>query len=233
VLVAVDAAFAIVMARTGGGSEDAATLFLVDAGTPGFEVGRVIPTLDSAAAGGHAAVRFSGCEVPAEAVLGEPGQGFRHAQVRLAPARLTHCMRFLGLAQRALDVALDRSAEREAFGARLDALGLAQQLIADSVIDLESSRALVRRCAELLDAGAPARAETSIAKVHVAEAVGRVIDRAVQLCGGLGVSHELPLARFLLEARGFRIYDGPSETHRFAIARRAVRRRAAERAGSS
>src|SRR4051812_17272290 len=218
------AAFAICMAR----APEGATMFLVDAGTPGFEVGRHMPTTDSVFTGGHCEVRFRGCRVGPDAVLGAVGEGFRYAQVRLGPARLTHCMRWLGLAQRALDVALDRAAGREVFGSRLDELGLAQGLIADCVIDLEASRALIRRAAEVLDAGGRASGETSVAKVFVSEAVVRVIDRAIQLTGGDGVSHDLPLARFLYEARPFRIYDGPSETHRWAIARRASRTRAQE-----
>jgi acyl-CoA dehydrogenase len=216
------------MARTGAGANEA-TMFLVDADTPGFTVGRAIPTMDSAFVGGHCEVSFRECFVADDAVLGEVGRGFRYAQVRLAPARLTHCMRWLGVARRALDVALDHAAEREAFGQRLEDLGMVQGLVADSVIDLESSRALVRYACWVIDSGAHGRHESSVAKVHVSEAVGRVVDRAVQICGGLGVSHDAPLARYLTEVRPFRIYDGPSETHRWAIARRASRRRAAER----
>jgi acyl-CoA dehydrogenase len=219
------AAFAICMARAPQG----ATMFLVDADNPGMVVGRRMLTTDTVFAGGHSEVEFRECFVSPEAVLGSVGEGFRYAQVRLGPARLTHCMRWLGLARRALDIALDRAAERELFGARLDELGLAQGLIADSVIDLEASRALIRWAASTLDAGRPGRHETSIAKVFVAEAVFRVIDRALQLTGGDGVTHDLPLARFLNEVRPFRIYDGPSETHRWAIARRASRDRARER----
>jgi acyl-CoA dehydrogenase len=219
------AAFTICMARAPQGP----TMFLIDAGTPGFEVGRHMPTTDSVFVGGHCEVRFEDCHVGDDAVLGEVGQGYRYAQVRLGPARLTHCMRWLGLAQRALDIALDRAAEREVFGARLEELGLAQGLIADSAIDLEASRALIQRAADALAAGQRAGNETSVAKVFCSEAAYRVVDRAIQLCGGDGVSHDLPLARFLNEVRPFRIYDGPSETHRWAIARRASRRRAAER----
>jgi len=219
------AAFAICMARAPAGP----TMFLVDADNPGYTVGRRMHATDTVVAGGHSEVSFRECFVRADAVLGEVGAGFRHAQVRLAPARLTHCMRWLGLARRALDIALDRAAERELFGARLEDLGLAQGLIADSVIDIEASRALIVRAAEELDAGRPARHETSIAKVFVAEAVFRVVDRAMQLTGGDGVTHDLPLARFLNEVRPFRIYDGASEAHRWAIARRASRRRAAGR----
>jgi len=215
------AAFGICVARTGDG---AATMFMIDAGTPGFTVGRRIETLDHAI-GGHFELHFDGCEVPGDAVLGEVDQGFRYAQVRLVPARLTHCMRWLGLARRSLDIALDHTDGRELFGARLHDLGLAQALIADSVIDLEASRALVSRACAAIDAGARGTGESSVAKVFVAEAVFRVVDRAIQLCGGSGVSHELPLARYLNEVRAFRIYDGPAEVHRWSIARRASRRR--------
>jgi acyl-CoA dehydrogenase len=218
------AAFAICMAR----AREGATMFLIDADNPGWQVGRRMATTDTVFAGGHSEVALHDCRVGPEDVLGEVGQGFRYAQVRLGPARLTHCMRWLGLARRALDIALDRAAERELFGMRLEELGLAQGLIADSVIDIEASRALIRGAAEVLDAGQPGRHETSIAKVFVAEAVWRVIDRAIQLTGGDGVTHDLPLARFMNEVRPFRIYDGPSETHRWAIARRAARTRARE-----
>jgi acyl-CoA dehydrogenase len=219
------AAFSICMAR----AEQGATMFLIDASNPGWQVGRGMPTTDSVFAGGHSEVEIRDCHVDADAVLGEVGQGFRYAQVRLGPARLTHCMRWLGLARRALDIALDRAAEREVFGSRLEDLGLAQGLIADSVIDLEASRSLIRWAAGVLDSGGHGRHETSVAKVFVAEAVWRVIDRSLQLTGGDGVTADLPLARFQNEVRPFRIYDGPSETHRWAIARRASRVRAAER----
>jgi acyl-CoA dehydrogenase len=221
------AAFSICMAR----ADEGATMFLIDAENPGWQVGRGMPTTDSVFAGGHSEVAIRECFVDADAVLGEVGQGFRYAQVRLGPARLTHCMRWLGLARRALDIALDRAAERELFGSRLEELGLAQALIADSVIDIEASRSLINWAAGVLDSGAHGRHETSVAKVFVAEAVWRVIDRSLQLTGGDGVTSDLPLARFQNEVRPFRIYDGPSETHRWAIARRASRVRAAERDG--
>jgi acyl-CoA dehydrogenase len=219
------AAFSICMAR----AEEGATMFLISAENPGWQVGRGMPTTDTVFAGGHSEVSIRDCFVEPDAVLGEVGQGFRYAQVRLGPARLTHCMRWLGLARRALDIALDRAAEREVFGSRLEELGLAQGLIADSVIDLEASRSLIRWAAGVLDSGGQGRHETSVAKVFVAEAVWRMIDRSLQLTGGDGVTGDLPLARFLNEVRPFRIYDGPSETHRWAIARRASRVRAAER----
>jgi acyl-CoA dehydrogenase len=215
------AAFFIVMARTG---RDAGTMFLVDAGTPGLRVGRHIPTMDHGFTGGHCEVHLEGCVVPDDAVLGAVDAGFANAQVRLGPARLTHCMRWLGIAQRAQEVAVRYAAERELFGSRLADLGMAQQQIADNEIDLAASRALVLSAAAELDRGGRASESTSIAKTFVAEAVNRVVDRSLQLCGASGVSHDLPLARFAAEIRPFRIYDGASEVHRWSLARRAVRR---------
>ena len=181
------AAFAICMARTEDAVEDGrgATLFLVEAENEGMVVGRPLKTMDSAFVGGHFEVEFRDCRVADDAVLGEPGLGFRYAQARLAPARLTHCMRWLGLARRALDIALDRAAEREAFGSRLGELGMVQALVADCVIDIESSRALIQRAAWVLDSGGSGRGESQVAKVHVSEAVGRQDDRGAGRDAGL------------------------------------------------
>lgn len=217
------AAFTICMAM----AEEGATMFLVDAENPGWRIERIIEATDRAFPGGHAEVVFEDCRVDDDAVLGAVGEGYRYAQVRLAPARLTHCERWLGAARRTLDIALARANEREAFGARLGELGMVQQKIAESVIDIETSRALIWRCAWVLDNGGHARHESSVAKAHVAEAVGRVVDRSVQICGALGISGDTPLARLMNELRPFRIYDGPTETHLWAIARRTLRARAA------
>jgi acyl-CoA dehydrogenase len=223
------AAFAIVMARTGESITRGrgATMFLVDADNPGWQVGRVVDCIDRVAPGGHAEVRLQNCFVPSEAILGEEGLGYQYAQVRLAPARLTHCMRWLGIARRAHEVALDRAAQREAFGSRLADLGMIQQMIADSAIDLHLSRLMIRHTSWLLDSGTSAQKESSMTKVHVAEAVDRVVDRSMQICGSLGTSGDTPIARFHSEIRAFRIYDGASEAHRWSIARREVRARAA------
>jgi acyl-CoA dehydrogenase len=223
------AAFAICMARTGNTIEGGrgATMFIVDADAPGMRIDRVVHAADRSFPGGHAEMVFEDCRVGDDAVLGEVGQGYGYAQVRLGPARLTHCMRWLGLARRALDIALDRANEREAFGVRLGELGMVQQLIADSEADLQTTRLLIWHAAWVLDRGDAGRAETSLTKAHAAEAVYRVVDRAIQICGSLGVSGDLPLVRYLTEVRPFRIYDGPTETHRWTIARRALRRRAA------
>jgi acyl-CoA dehydrogenase len=232
---AIGAGFCIVMTRTEATAESAAgaTMFLVDMDHPGVRVGEPIHTIDRAIDGGHPHLYFEDCVVPATAVLGEVGQGFRYAQVRLGPARLTHCMRWLGLARRSLDIALDRAERREIFGAPMKNLGLAQELIAQCEIDIETSDAIITKTASLLASDPKAgSAMSSIAKVHCSEAVFRVIDRCIQICGGDGVSDGLPLAQYLNEVRPFRIYDGANETHKWAIARRASsRRRKAVEAG--
>lgn len=226
---AIGAGFCIVMARTEA-HHDApagATMFLVPMDAPGVRIGESIHTIDRYIPGGHPHLYLAAVEVPDGAVLGEIGQGFRYAQVRLGPARLTHCMRWLGLARRSLDIALDRAGQRELFGQPMKELGLAQHLIAESVIDIETADAIITKTAHLLDSDPKAGAAmSSVAKVHCSEAIYRVIDRAVQLCGGDGVSDGLPLAQFLNEVRPFRIYDGANETHRWAIARRASAARA-------
>ena len=220
------AAFAICMARTSGepGHRGGATMFLVDADNPGMRLVRHVDTMDVSMLGGHCELRFENCTVPDDAVLGAVDEGFVYAQVRLGPARMTHYMRWLGIARRAQDIAVRRTVQRRLFGARLAELGMVQQMIADNEIDIEASRALILRACWDLDQGRSGAQLTSIAKTFVAEAVWRVVDRAVQMCGALGVSHDVLLARFLQEVRPFRIYDGPSETHRWAIARRVVNR---------
>lgn len=224
------AGFMIVMARTSGRPGDAAgaTMFLIRTDQPGLTVERHIPTMDKSMAGGHCEVRFTRCVVNDDAVLGGVDEGFRYAQIRLGPARMTHCMRWLGAARRAHEVAIAYTVERDVFGASLSRQGMTQQAIADNEIDLAASRGLIHAACRELDEGSPAADSTSIAKTFVAEAVGRIVDRSIQLCGGLGVSEDLPLARIYREVRAFRIYDGPSEVHRWALARRAVKRLSAD-----
>ncbi|CAM3125946.1 acyl-CoA dehydrogenase family protein [Mycobacterium colombiense] len=225
------AAFTICMARTSGEPGDAggATMFLVDAGNPGMKLVRHIETLDESLYGGHIEVLYENCFVPDEAVLGEVDQGYRYAQVRLGPARMTHCMRWLGIARRAQDIAVDRAVERRLFGSRLGDLGMVQQMIADNAIDIAAARGLILRACWELDQGGHGSQSTSIAKTFCAESIWRVADRSLQICGALGVSGDLLLGRFLREVRPFRIYDGPSETHRWAIARRIINRHEREK----
>ncbi len=219
------AAFTIVLAKTGElRGREGATMFLVDADNPGYRVVRRVPTLDSVSPGGHGEVEFADCAVGEEAILGEAGKGFEYAQLRLGPGRLTHCMRWLGAARRALDYAVDYASERQSFGARLAEHQGVQFMVADSEIEMHAARLMIWHAAWMLDQGSPARHETSMAKVFVAETVNRVVDRALQICGGLGVSEDSPLALLYREIRPFRIYDGPSEVHRMSIGRRVFRR---------
>lgn len=220
------AGFTIVMARniTGNQAEDEsgqqATMLLADMDTPGISIERQIATVDRTYPGGHPMVRFDDVRIPAEHVLGEVGRGFQYAQVRLAPARLTHCMRWLGAAQRAHDIATAYANQRQAFGKKLvdhEGVGF---MLADNEIDLHQSRLAIWHTAWLLDQGHDAGKESSMAKVMCSEAQHRVVDRSQQILGGMGFTHETVVAQIASEIRAFRIYDGPSEVHRWSIARR-------------
>jgi acyl-CoA dehydrogenase len=230
---AMGAAFAIVAAVTDPSvsPRQGTTLFLVDAGTLGFDVVRAIPTMTSGGPGGHCEITLRDCFVSDDRVLGRPGDGFKLMQQRLGPARLTHCMRWLGAAQRAMDVAVPYVRQRQAFGKHLAEHQAVQWQLADSVIDLHASRLLVLEAAWKLDRGDEARQLTSICKVFVAEAVGRVIDRCVQLTGATGIARDCILERLYRDVRAFRIYDGPSEVHRMVIARQLLRGGASEGEG--
>jgi acyl-CoA dehydrogenase len=214
------AGFAIIMAK---GEDGNATMFLADMDSPGIEVVRAMDSLDSAFPGGHAVVRFNNLRVPASDILGEPGKGFRYAQVRLAPARLTHCMRWLGAARRAHDIASAYAGKREVFGQKLIGHEGVGFMLADNEIDIRMSRLSIWHTAWVLDQGARGTVESSIAKVFCSEAIWRVVDRCVQVLGGQGVTGETLVARIFNEVRGFRIYDGPSEVHRWSIAQRIAR----------
>lgn len=220
------ATFAVTMAITDPGvpAHRGTSVFLVPTDTPGYRLIRSIPTMGDHFAGGHGEVEFDRVRVPQSALLGKLDDGFRMAQLRLGPARLTHCMRWLGVAQRALDIAVARAKEREAFGKKLAEHEAMQWMIADSEIELHASRMMVLHAAWKHEQGDEIRHESSICKVFVAEAVNRVIDRAIQICGALGITKDLPLEQFYREARAFRIYDGPSEVHRMVIARNVIKR---------
>lgn len=219
------AAFFLIMARTNPDIpvHKGSTIFVVPAGALGIELVRSVPHMGAADVGGHGELRFVGLRVPQSAILGQEGDGFALTQARLGPARLTHCMRWTGIAQRALEIATHYAAEREAFGKHLAEHQAVQWMLADSATELYAGRLMIQRAAWLLERGEQARQETSMAKVFVAETVNRVIDRAIQICGGLGISHDLPLSDWYESARAFRIYDGASEVHRMVIARQVIR----------
>lgn len=210
------AGLAIIMARTSGG----ATLFLTDMDTPGIVIERTLGTIDRSMPGGHAVVKLDEVRVPMDQVLGEVDQGFKYAQIRLAPARLTHCMRWWGSAKRAHDIATAYACQRKAFGKPLidhEGVGF---MLADNEIDLKQSELTIDWCAWVLDQGHLGTAESSIAKVAVSEALYRVADRCVQVLGGMGVTDDTPVQQIFRDIRAFRIYDGPSEVHRWSIAKR-------------
>ena len=218
---AIGAAFAIVVARTEAG----VSWFLVDADAPGFRIVRDIPTMEPFTRGGHAEIELVDCRVGADALVGEEGRGLEYAQMRLEGARLFHCMRYIGLASRAMQIAQDYAATRESFGARLAAHQMVQAMVADAHIDLYASRLMTLDVARRLDRGESIRHESSMTKVFVSEAVNRVADSAVQMTGALGISEDVPLSMILRQLRPFRIYDGASEVHRAAIAKRVFSKR--------
>jgi len=221
------AAFTIIMAHVpdGHGMESGPTMFLSPMDADGIIIERGLETMDSSFTGGHCEVVFDNLRVPADAVLGEVGQAFRYVQVRLAPARLTHCMRWLGGAARAHDIATDYARNREAFGKPLGEHEGVGFMLADNEIDLQQSRLMIWWTARELDAGSKARHESSMTKVAVSEALFRVADRCVQILGGMGMTEDTVVNQMFREIRGFRIYDGPSEVHRWAIARRILKNR--------
>lgn len=209
----------IVMAKT----EEGATLFLVDLPDPAVRIERVLDTIDSSMPGGHSIVAIEGLRVPADQILGEPHKGFDYAQVRLAPARLTHCMRWLGAATRAHEIACRYAVKRHAFGKPLidhEGVGF---MLADNRIALQQAWLMIDWCAGVLDGGAPGIAESSMAKVAVSDLLFGVSDRCVQVMGGTGVSGDTIVEQVFREIRAFRIYDGPTEVHKWSLAKRIKR----------
>jgi acyl-CoA dehydrogenase len=206
----------IVMAKTA----DGATMFLVDLPNPAIRVERVPETIDSTLPGGHPTSRIENLRVHASAVLGEVGAGFKYAQVRLSPARLTHCMRWLGACIRAQEIASRYAVQRQAFGKLLiDHEGVGFKL-AENRIALQQCELMIDWCAEVLDTGAPGTTESSMAKVAVSEALFRVADNCVQVMGGTGVTRDTIVEQVFREVRAFRIYDGPTEVHLWSLAKR-------------
>jgi acyl-CoA dehydrogenase len=227
---AVGASVGIVMARTNEGNAGneahakvQATLFLVDLPDPAIRVERILDTIDSSMPGGHAVVRIEGLRVPDEKVLGAAHEGFKYAQIRLSPARLSHCMRWHGAATRAHEIATRYACTRRAFGKLLvdhEGVGF---MLAENVIDLQQAELMIDWCAAVLDGGSLGTSESSITKVAVADALFRVADRCVQVMGGAGVSRDTIVEQVFREIRAFRIYDGPTEVHKWSIAKKIKR----------
>jgi acyl-CoA dehydrogenase len=209
----------IVMAK----SEEGACMFLVDLPDPAIRTLRILDTIDNSMPGGHAEIEIENLRVPADQMLGASGDGFKYAQIRLSPARLSHCMRWLGLAMRAHEIAADYACRRHAFGKPLvdhEGVGF---MLAENLIDLKQSELMVDWCASVLDTGSLGTTESSMAKVAVSEALMRVADRCVQVMGGTGVSGETIVEQAFREIRAFRIYDGPTEVHKWSLAKKIKR----------
>jgi len=214
----------IVMARTDAGDGKlAATMFLVDLPDPAIRIERVLDTIDSSMPGGHAVIAIDGLRVSSDAILGAPHEGFRYAQVRLSPARLSHCMRWLGACIRANEIAGDYACRRHAFGKPLidhEGVGF---MLAENMIDLRQAELMIDWCAGVLDTGSLGTAESSMAKVAVSEALMRIADRCVQVMGGTGVTGDTIVEQVFREVRAFRIYDGPTEVHKWSLAKKINR----------
>lgn len=220
---AVGAQVGIIMARTGGQPKVAATMFLVSLPDPAIRIERILGTIDSAMTGGHAVVTIDNLRVPADQVLGAAHEGFAYAQVRLSPARLSHCMRWHGAATRAQEIATAYACKRQAFGKTLidhEGVGF---MLADNVIELKQAELMIDWCAGVLDGGELGTVESSMTKVAVSESLFRVADRCVQVMGGTGVSQDTMVEQLFRELRAFRIYDGPTEVHRWSLAKKIKR----------
>ena len=209
----------IVMAKSDAG----ACMFAVDLPDPAIIIERVPNTIDSSMPGGHATVRIEQLRVPATQMIGQSGQGFDYAQVRLSPARLSHCMRWHGACTRAQEIATDYVNQRKAFGKLLiDHEGVGFQL-AENLIDLKQAELMIDWCADVLDSGSLGTIESSMAKVAVSEALMRIADRCVQVMGGRGVTEDTIVEQVFREVRAFRIYDGPTEVHKWSLAKKIKR----------
>jgi acyl-CoA dehydrogenase len=221
------AAFAIVMAVTDPDAprHERATQIIVPVDTPGVEIVRPVPVFGHAGRGWstHCEVRYSDVRVPVENTLGGVGAGFMIAQKRLGPGRIHHVMRWLGQMQRAFELMCRRALEREAFGSRLADKQTVQNWIADSAAEIHACRLMTLDAAHKIDAGDEARVEVSTIKFYAARVLHDVIDRAIQVHGGLGITNDSPLASMYVMARGARIYDGPDEVHRMVVARRILK----------
>ena len=209
----------IVMAKADKG----ACMFLIDLPDPAIRIDHVPNTIDNSMPGGHATLTIDNLRIPAGQMLGEPGEGFKYAQIRLSPARLSHCMRWLGCCIRANEIATDYANRREAFGKTLidhEGVGF---MLAENIIDLKQCELMIDWCATVLDNGSLGTVESSMTKVAVSEALMRTADRCVQVMGGLGVTDMTIVERVFREVRAFRIYDGPTEVHKWSLAKKIKR----------
>ena len=209
----------IVMAK----AEEGACMFLVDLPDPAIRIDHVPNTIDSSMPGGHATLTIDNLRVPADQMLGVAGEGFKNAQIRLSPARLSHCMRWLGCCIRAHEIATDYANRRTAFGKTLidhEGVGF---MLAENMIDIKQCELMIDWCAGVLDTESLGTVESSMAKVAVSESLMRIADRCVQVMGGTGVTDKTIVEQVFREVRAFRIYDGPTEVHKWSLAKKIKR----------
>ena len=209
----------ILLARTSDDERKGLTAFLFDRDQPGWRIHRRIPIMGPEEHGGHCELVFDGLEIPDENRLMNVGDGLKLAQVRLGTARLTHCMRWLGMARRAIEIAADYVERRKSFGGRLADRESVQLLMGDAALQIEIGRLLTMRAAWTLDQGDFARKEVSAAKIVVADALHKAVDTALQLCGAKGYSKDTPIEWMYRYARQARLVDGASEVHRMVLCR--------------
>jgi acyl-CoA dehydrogenase len=225
---AIGAAFAVAMVVTDPDAEPhrRASQIVVPTDTPGFNIIRPVPVMGHTGGGGHCEIIYKDCRVPATNMLGREGDGFAISQARLGPGRIHHCMRTIGIAERAIELMCKRANTRWTHGSLLADKSNIQQWIADSRIEIDSCRLMVMNAAWKMDVAGKkeARQEISMIKVMAANMVMRVLDRAIQLYGAAGVSDDFPIARAWRDSRALRIADGPDEVHRQTIARRELRK---------
>ena len=213
------ASIGIVMAK----AEEGACMFLVDLPDPAIRIEHIPNTIDNSMPGGHATLAIENLRIPADQMLGQAGEGFKYAQVRLSPARLSHCMRWLGSCIRAQEIATDYACRREAFGKSLvdhEGVGF---MLAQNMIELRQAELMIDWCASVLDTGSLGTVESSMAKVAVSEALMRIADNCVQVMGGTGVTDKTIVEQVFREIRAFRIYDGPTEVHKWSLAKKIKR----------
>jgi acyl-CoA dehydrogenase len=214
-----EAAHFILVARTSDDPRHGLTAFLFHKDQPGWRIVRRIPIMGPEEHGGHCELEFDGLEIPAENILLGEGQGMKLTQIRLGPARLTHCMRWLGLAKRSVEIARDYAARREGFGVRLKDRESIQMMLGGLAMEIEIGRLLVMKAAWELDRGGFARKEISMAKVHVANLLHAAADTGIQINGARGYSKDTVLEWIYRYARQARLVDGADEVHRMVLNR--------------
>ena len=209
----------ILIARTSDDPRKGLSAFLHRKDTPGFRIDRRIPIMGPEEHGGHCEVVYEDMEIPAENLLMTEGDGLKLTQIRLGPARLTHCMRWLGLAKRCVEIASEYSHNRFAFGERLSKRESVQMMMGDIAMQIEIGRMLVMKAAWELDRGGYARKEVSMAKVHIANVLHKAADTAIQINGARGYSKDTPLEWIYRYARQARLVDGADEVHKMVLHR--------------